>query len=484
MNRNHYYIIFLILFLISIVFRWPNLNQPLSMKHEWLTAHSLIVLENWDNRPWDEHQYLLLMTYPNINDQWVRSQGVQLVNQQGDGFYISFPSFSLIFVYGIMKLFSIPCTVMSIQLLNMLMSFIAILLFCEILIHVKIKQNIVCVLGILYLFLPNHLWYFSNTFSWDIFWIYLWICNIYFYQKWVLLNENISFIKCFILALLNIVLIWSEFHGLLYAFSVILIHVFIRPHKKIVSFYIISSIISIIIIIFQFSHMFGFHEYLNIMIDAYLRRTSLKIGLFHLLEKILIFYVKNYGLIFVMIIVLSINLKLKKIRIYYHKYYIYFILFFVPSLIHHLFLLEWTAIHEYSVLKSSFGIYFLFAILIHQVIQSKTISSNILIFGFIALLSISIITYQKEYAYAHHEKYNKLGKSIRKNSSMSEVIFVKKPDESEIPLPVLFYAQRNIQPVQNKKEAINWLKHYQKKRGKLFVLDKQHQLKQIKELVV
>jgi len=93
------YLILVVLFVLSVALRTPHLNRPLSDSHEWVTATSMISIENLiDQGAW-KHHFCILMTYPREADKWVDNLGFHMLGTNGQGYYTSFPPFSIIFAF-------------------------------------------------------------------------------------------------------------------------------------------------------------------------------------------------------------------------------------------------------------------------------------------------------------------------------------------------------------------------------------------------
>ena len=106
-------------FLFSLVVRVPHLDRPLSDHHEWLTAHSLISLDNWRSQGALEHNFALLQTYPSPANRFAKTPPTTLFAKDGKGYYTSFPPLAVILPYLLFSVLSIEPTALSLQIFNL-----------------------------------------------------------------------------------------------------------------------------------------------------------------------------------------------------------------------------------------------------------------------------------------------------------------------------------------------------------------------------
>ena len=94
--------------------------------------------------------------------------------------------------------------------------------------------------------------------------------------------------------------------------------------------------------------------------------------------------------------------------------------------------------------------------------------------GLVGALGVSLYVYQFGFARtAEISRYQDLGHEIAAALD-SEVVFAVSA-ESIVP-QVIYYAQRNIQTVADKEDALMWLKHHGRDKGRLFYVDSAYKL--------
>ena len=149
----------------------------------------------------------------------------------------------------------------------------------------------------------------------------------------------------------------------------------------------------------------------------------------------------------------------------------------VPVVIHHLLLPQWTAEHDYSIVKTLVFLAALIAWLFQKTGATPGVPrmGKVAVWtGLVAALGGSLYVYQFGFARtAETSRYQDLGHEIAAALD-SEVVFAVSA-ESIVP-QVIYYAQRNIQTVAGKEDALLWLKHHGRDKGRLFYVDSAYKL--------
>ena len=205
------------------------MNRRLGDDHEWLTAQSLIALENLRSQGALKHRFRILQTYPEETNRFVWDATTRLLSPDGKGYYITFPPFSIIFAYSIFEFLQLEISVLNLQLLNILLHFIAALFVYMLLYDILPRNNrvIPSVVGsATFILMAPNLWFFSNTYSWDIIWHYFWIVGLFIFQKTIKSiesdsRENLN-VYMGALALINFLTIYSEYQGLFFSLSILI----------------------------------------------------------------------------------------------------------------------------------------------------------------------------------------------------------------------------------------------------------------------
>ena len=206
----------------------PYLDRPLSDHHEWVTAQTMIALDNLRTQGALAHLFTPIQTYPLPADKFVFNAGMKVLDKDGNGYYTSFPPFAVIAPYLVLALFSLDVTVLNLQLFNLAGHLCGTLLIFftlgRVLSHGPSSRTAAAAGAVTYIFLAPNLWYGANVYSWDTFWHYLWIAGIFCVIR---LDDAIGHspvsVAAFVpLGLATFFVTYSEYQGVLFALSVAL----------------------------------------------------------------------------------------------------------------------------------------------------------------------------------------------------------------------------------------------------------------------
>jgi hypothetical protein len=161
-----------------------------------------------------------------------------------------------------------------------------------------------------------------------------------------------------------------------------------------------------------------------------------------------------------------------------------------PVLLHHLVFLNFTGVHEFSVLKTGFLIALLTALIYSKIDHylfrkwgaelSQVLRTQGLLIVFCLMTLLSVNSYFETYKLFEFQKQAAarvvaMGKKIASVADRQEVIFLE-PKFVEISLPLVFYAHRNITGWTNDQDAMKFLKRTGAKRGVIVAFDGRGQL--------
>jgi len=256
-TNKKYFMGFIIIsfFIISLFIRIPNLNRPLSYHHEWLTSTVLRTQQIWYEKEDLTHRFLPIMTYNNKSDRNISNQA-NLKDALGNYYYTSYPPFAYIFPYLIFQIFNIYPDVLPLQIFNIIIHFISaffIFLIISLLTNKYYlnKVNIPSLCGFsIYLFSSATLWFHSNVYMSDIFVQPIYIIGIYLFLK--IIKNDEKMIYYVLLGIFNFFMIYTEWLGVFFAFSVFIYALFNLREKamqKVLVCIIASSIASLALIV-------------------------------------------------------------------------------------------------------------------------------------------------------------------------------------------------------------------------------------------
>ena len=496
------------LFAISTIIRLPNINRPLGANHEWLTAHTLRVQQIWYEEGAWKHKFNPIMNFGNPTDKNIDNTHTspQISDEHGDFYYISYPPFVYILPYLIFKLFSIYPDVLPLQIFNLVIQLISAFFIFLIVRDLTKKYyldrlNYPAILGfIIYTFSSATLWLHSNAFFADMLIQPLFIIGIYIFQK-ITTKEQVGNLDYWLLGLTTFLMIYTEWLGVLFAFSIFIYCLFDikKPgSKKILLTTITSSVLSLTLIIWQYSQISGLNAFLKALTNRYFLRSGLTsntdFGLSYTTPlswiNLMVSYIWGYAAIFIItFILLSFYLIYKfqikeKIKIEKQEMLIFYIIL-SPILLHHFLLFNFTVIHDFALLKDSIFIAIFTALIYHRLISLNLKSYTKLAFWITNLLVVlciiaSIFTYVQSASY--NVNFKNTGQRIRTTAKNDEVIFLKTPNKFHLSPPLIFYAHRNIAMWENEAAARELMAKDQAARGIIFTLDQDIKITKIEYL--
>lgn len=162
----------LLLFGLSIRLRSTNLSSELGRNHEWITAHTLITCQIWnENGGPSAYNFNPVYTYPGEGNAYRDVLG-GVTAPNGDVYYVSYPPFTFLFNYYVSELMG-GQSIHNIRTVSLLVHLItAILIFVLIgMIRNTQTQNTFNYAGLIgaaiYIFVEGNLWFHGNLFFVD-----------------------------------------------------------------------------------------------------------------------------------------------------------------------------------------------------------------------------------------------------------------------------------------------------------------------------
>ncbi len=480
-----------LLFLLALVVRLPHINRPLSCQNEVLTAMSMVTLENWQSQGALEHRFCLLQTYPLKTDRFIMNRGMRLMDEDGKGYYTSFPPFSIMFAHALFRLIRIEPSVLGLQIMNLILHFLA-----AILIYLTVdtiapegpaRRYGALLAGAVFIFLPANLWYFSNTYSWDIFWHYLWIGGLYVVARLDLAVSKYRPPGIYVplLGVITFLLVYTDHHGTFFALSLIVYSLVRlrtgRDRNSLIIATVAASAAAILLCLLQYSAIAGPGNLCRGLLAAARQRSILSPSD---PLRILTHHAHAYLSALPMLVIAGIGLVFSRPGTrdgVTRREYTLILMAAAPIILHYVVFLKWTAVHDYSVLKVSVPVSLVVGI---GYARAATMPAGRLVrtcalLGALALtLFMSLATYEHHFAACFEpDRYSALGAAIRENSSDDEVVFAfPRADNVRIDPRVIYYAGRNIQTVKSVRDAREWLKTHGRSKGVVFEIAKAHRV--------
>ena len=475
--------ILLLIFLVSVVVRLPNINRPLSKHHEFTTAFILRIQQIWWQDGVSTFHFNPVMNYGGRKNKYINNQTFSDFDKNGNSYYISYPAGAYLLPYFFFRVLNIYPDVIPLQSYNLFLQFIQGVIFFQIIQLLLQKQNetnrkqLGFVAVIFLWFNSCTLWFFSNVYMVDMpAAIFFTACvysliNYLINPKWYWLLT----LFCF-----NLILGYTEYLGL--TFSIIAALLIFIQRKNIVKWFLLelilffSSVVPFAIMFYQYSLIKGWKYYQWFFTQRYATRSGYNSNedfiskIFTVIHEWIIVgenYLIGFGPLLILALIflfkkkestdVSTNPYLKKALI----------LFSMPVLLHHIIFLN-ASLYDFFVVKAApFLVLVLISMLIHRGVSTKSVA-GIVLFFMIANLSVYYFINRPgsiSQSGDRYDMYQQQASFINSNSNNDEVIFLKGiSDEPQL----IFYAKRNIRTIMNETDAIQFLKMYKLQKGIIF----------------
>ncbi|MGB1315023.1 MAG: hypothetical protein ACPG4Y_03330 [Chitinophagales bacterium] len=476
-NKTIYVISILVLvFLSSVLVRYPNIDRPLSKHHEFVTAIPLRVLQIWHAEGAIKYNFNPVMNYPGEANKYINnnaSTSKNMLDRAGNYYYVSHPPFAYIFPYVVFELLQIKPTNLSLQVFHLVINFFSAVFIYLIVCLLSIQKPFqkLFIPGLIafgvYIFSPAVLWFQCNTYMSDMLVHFPFVLAVYTILKLLMREKFYSTKYLLYYALFLFLMIYTSWLGLFFALSVFLYSIIKLRYQKVfiplVFITIFVSLASLILITKQYSSINGLEAYIIQMLNRLGERGSFQGGysfgffvrkLFEL--KTLIFtYVTSYLPIFILLLTfIFLTIKKAKMGLVFTKNgYRFLWLSTLPVLMLHFFLLNYSG-HDFVSLYGSLFLAVVVGILYDKLKKSKSFSPYTLNGGVLAVIFSSIAIYyfiNKPGDYSWNKDYyatsKEIGTFIKNNAKPDEKIFI----DGNITLDpqLIYYAERNIIKLNN-----------------------------------
>ncbi len=436
----------IIAFITTVFIALPEKNQPIGKRHQDIIAHQLVTFNIWEQNGFWNYWGGLILTYPNPGDLDVQSDPIQSgKNHKGEYFYLSYPPFNFHSTYFILKVLGLPVDDFSIRWIASFFLFLNILGF-----FFLFKEKELFPI-LLYLFLPNVLWFHHNVWFVDIQVITFILWAMYFSYTSINLFLITLFLACF-----------TEWWGFLFGFFLLLYIKLIewKKWKPIENFpigkllihqkkYQFLSLLFMGLAFLLFASInvinVGLDEVWNGLYHRFMSRTGLKVTVNDYFSRfemktyifILWYYLRNYLFVFILILVFGYFTFIKNKRLIFQYLYSLSPLWF-SIFLHHFILINWTAAHDFSVLKFSIVIPFLIYFILEQ---SSAKLKYLMKIGVVLAIPIQLHFYYKHKNVDRNTEYIKIAECINKSYHKNEVA---KANYYNKPLPYLWWKSQRI----------------------------------------
>lgn len=458
-------------FLLSVLFRAPNINRPLSKHHESHTAISLRVLQIWDAEGAKKHHYVPVMNYAGKANKFIHnktSMSGGMVDSEGNYYDVSQPQFAYIFPYVVFKLLNIKPTVLSLQIFHLVINFFSALFIylitCLLSIQKPFKKLFVpgLVAYLVYVFSPAVLWFQANTYMSDTLVHLPFILAVYTILKLLMRKRFYSVKYLLYYALFLFLMIYTSFLGLFFA-AAVFVYSLIKLRKETVFLPLIFitfslSFFTLYLMVKQYSQINGLEAYVIQMINRFSEGGSFtgeSVFGFLLRKLIALKYIfLNYTISYLPIFILLtafgfLSLKKSKMGLVFTKNGYRFIwLSALPVLMLHLVLLNYSK-QDFTMLYASLFLAVLVGILYEKLKAAKVLSPFAINAGVFLAIGLSLAMYyyiNKPGDFSrkgdYYAKSKAIGLFIKNDAKADEVVYLQ--GDVILDPQLIVYAERNI----------------------------------------
>ncbi len=358
--------IVLLLFIISIVLRLPNLNRIISKHHEFNTAMVLINMQSWRQAGGgSKFHFIPLINFQNAGDKRPNKDHYS-VDSNGNQMYVSSGPAWFVIPYFVYEIFGLPVVPIYIQIINLIFNLASVILFFRLLelftFSPEENKYKSIILGcFFFMYTPCTLWYFGNGYI-----------NIGIQMPFVIAffsliipmiqsPQKIAPGKLFLLSSLIIVLVYFDWF-ILGVCAIIGIYLLFNLKKQKEYFLILliiflSSVAGLALLFWQFASYAGWHSIMTYWSKRFCTRSFTNTGgssFFELSKYVIQNFITAYLPILILLIGLCFFALVKKIKIYFSKIEKIFLGIYVSSIVlYNITLFEWSSDHEYSVIPWS-----------------------------------------------------------------------------------------------------------------------------------
>lgn len=476
-------LLLLVVFLISVGVRLPNLNRPLSKHHEFVTAVSLRVLQCWEQEGAINHGLNPLMNYSGEANKYIDNHATSLgkmMDDEGNYYYVSHPPLAYVLPYACFQLFGVKSTVLSLQVFHLIFHFI-----CAIFVFLIIRElggsNRQSWIGyLLYIFLPATLWFQSNTYMSDMLVHAFFVIGIWMILKWLKSNGSSDIKYAFLFFALFFGMTYTSWLAVFFGGVVGIIGLSKfreRKGKLLLISTFLGGIGALSLMLVQYGSINGLSNYLDQMMQRFAVRGSNSVESeynFFVQKSIEIGtigfnYLANYLPLLLVVIFGWKYWKKSETNTEDRKRFVQVSL--IPVVLLHLILMNYSG-HDFTVLYASVFLSVAGAFIIskwprseQRIAISSVIGVSLIMYLIINLPGSESI---KGGQYAVHKVR---GEEIRRQTEDDEVVFwwIGKVD----PMTIV-YAGRNMKEVDSKEEAIEFLKERGLTKGRIFLSEARH----------
>jgi len=461
--RSKNALLLMAIFGTSVLVRLPMLDKSLSHPREWLTATVLRHLEIWNQEGLAKAHFAPITTYPGAANKNINNEASEHKDADGNYYYTSFPPLAYYAPYALFKVFHVRPGVLPIRIFGLVLHFLSgLFVYFSVQVLRPSSAAAALIAFTIYTFAPITLWLQANVYMSDIFAQVLFAAGIYALLRLAILSPRPTW-EYFAFGLLIFAFVYSEWLGVLFAVSVGLFAMGTRNQTGRLGFAlaaVLGTLAALALTVWQYSQIAGFHAY---YVSLH-QRFALRSGLgpqdqltFHPWQPLgwlflVTYYALAYGANILLLAVWAAWSKGSGTGLLPNTKRALFFSAALPLILHHVLLFNFTAAHEFSVLKAAPLFSTVAGLLAASVWDRQELVwvirprvllvSSLLLYGVACLWQYSLISGPETFAYKN------IGDFIAQKARPDEIVFAeyqRPSSKADRPLPqIVYYAHRNI----------------------------------------
>lgn len=470
----------MLVIVLSIVVRVPNLDRPLSKHHEFCTALTLQILKSWEQEGIAQFQGNPALNFSNPNDKYINNYG-SLADEKGNYYYLSHPPLAYYLPYVFFQALDLKADVLSLQVFNLIVNLVSSLLVF-LLISRLIPRNDegrwwrALIAASIYLMMPSVLWFQGNVYMSDIVVFMFYLLALYLFVR---LQTEGGKLLLILHSLAVFLMVYTSWLGVFYTVSMVILSVIFR--KKINWTYnlwaVFASTFALGLMILQYSQIQGFTAYFDYLMNRLSARGSFAdsgeesfLGRrFHEFILIAQNLLSSYLPHILALITLFLFWKKGKGQVT-PEWKGILIRAILPLALLHLSLMNYAG-HDFVQLPWSI-VLVLFLLPWIDLSKGTLIVCSALLFS--SLLLYFYVNRPGQYSIKGdaYSSFQLMANEISRESVDDEVVFIS----GQFPEPqLIYYAERNLCFVAETEDILQQMKNYQTTRGVLFQINKESQ---------
>ena len=466
---------------ISVAARLPTLDRPLAEHHEWLTATVVRNLEIWhaDGALADGLQPIF--SYPGAANKHIDNQSSGLADRTGNYYYTSYPVGGYVAPYAAFWALRVSPTVLGLQLFNLAAEAVVVLLLFGLVRRLlpTPRAGPAFAAATAYLFTAETLWYHSNAYMSDMlaqtaFVLTLWAAVLWF-------DPEASRVRRPALPAALLAFALTEWLSLFVGGTLVL-YALVTRRRRIATTVVVGSSCGFAVGLtgWQFARIAGLRALGTASTAKYALRSGYGVasasesgGIGQQLATLARYYRAGYlplialatglGLLAVVLAALSRRHPARPVAPgvapRWAELRLVALLTTVPVLAHHAVFLDFSAQHDFAVLKAGFALSIGVGLGVGLVLRHapgprlRRAVAAVIAFGLIGSSGYSTRQYLRTERATATAGYQRVGADIRRQAGPDEVVFLRVPGATAeqvngfLTPQVVLAAHRNIEPL-------------------------------------